>query len=423
MSSDKSRKKGPSSNPDSKSSSRASSTARSNSRSNSESRPCSPYESPNKYKVLEAESIDSESHEEAWHCKLCSKLFDKPNDKVLECERCRSHFCIKCLNKKTAEYEILTTSDTMWFCVDCRIIVEKQIVTDLNIEKRCREIMENYEARITALEQNMSKKCDIKMAQDLIKDEVVKSENHQETKFKLLVVDELRKYENKQKNEKTQNEASIKQIVKEEINKVETKQVDTVSTTRNIQDMIHEEVEKLVQDSTAKDTSSLKAEKHTTVSEVVDEIQERKSRENNIIIKGFPECDSENSEERKTYERNFVQELGKACNTNIEDKNIKIARRIGKYDKENQKRPLLVIFRENDTKRCLFKNINKINKNEKYTNIRVCNDLTKEERENERKLWELAKDLREQDTSGDFTYKVRGPPWARRVVKTPIEEG
>jgi replication fork clamp-binding protein CrfC len=36
----------------------------------------------------------------------------------------------------------------MWFCVKYRKIVEEHIIIDLNIEKRCKEIMENYEQRI-----------------------------------------------------------------------------------------------------------------------------------------------------------------------------------------------------------------------------------------------------------------------------------
>jgi hypothetical protein len=40
----------------------------------------------------------------------------------------------------------------MWFCVKCRKIVEEHIVIDLKIEERCKEIMENYEQRISDIE-------------------------------------------------------------------------------------------------------------------------------------------------------------------------------------------------------------------------------------------------------------------------------
>ena len=54
---------------------------------------------------------------------------------------------------------------------------------------------------------------------------------------------------------------------------------------------------------------------------------------------------------------------------------------------------------------------------QKYQGINVSNDLTKTERGNEKRLWEEAKKMNENDASGDFTYKVRGPPWARKLVK------
>ena len=47
----------------------------------------------------------------------------------------------------------------------------------------------------------------------------------------------------------------------------------------------------------------------------------------------------------------------------------------------------------------------------------MSNDLTKTERANQKRLWEEAKKMSENDTSGEFTYNVSGPSWARKVVK------
>ena len=87
-----------------------------------------------------------------WDCKLCNKIFAESDARVLECQRCKEHFCIKCLKKSNTEYDVLSKSDTMWFCVKCRKIVEEHIVIDLKIEERCKEIMENYEQRISDIE-------------------------------------------------------------------------------------------------------------------------------------------------------------------------------------------------------------------------------------------------------------------------------
>jgi hypothetical protein len=56
-------------------------------------------------------------------------------------------------------------------------------------------------------------------------------------------------------------------------------------------------------------------------------------------------------------------------------------------------------------------------KKQKYENVSVSNDLTQTEREMEKKLWSEAKRQQISDVSGDYMYKVRGPPWARRIVK------
>ena len=41
----------------------------------------------------------------------------------------------------------------------------------------------------------------------------------------------------------------------------------------------------------------------------------------------------------------------------------------------------------------------------------------KQERENEKELWEEAKKLQEQERYEVFIYKVRGLPWARKIVR------
>jgi hypothetical protein len=46
--------------------------------------------------------------------------------------------------KSNTEYDILSKSGTMWFCVKCRKIAEEHIIIDLKIEKRCKEIMREH---------------------------------------------------------------------------------------------------------------------------------------------------------------------------------------------------------------------------------------------------------------------------------------
>jgi hypothetical protein len=45
-------------------------------------------------------------------------------------------YCIKCLKKTDIEYQVLSKSDSMWFCGPCRGKVEKNIVTDVKNKNR-----------------------------------------------------------------------------------------------------------------------------------------------------------------------------------------------------------------------------------------------------------------------------------------------
>lgn len=89
--------------------------------------------------------------------------------------------------------------------------------------------------------------------------------------------------------------------------------------------------------------------------------------------------------------------------------------RIGKFDSNKKKRPILVTLNSSDKKKELFKNISKLreSENENVNELKISNDLTKEERKNELKLYKEAKDL----SAGDDKYKVRSPSWARKIVK------
>ena len=63
----------------------------------------------------------------------------------------------------------------MWFCVQCREKVERNILEDRKIEDLCKEIMLNYEQRILDLEDSMKQKCDEKKVREIVKEEMKKN--------------------------------------------------------------------------------------------------------------------------------------------------------------------------------------------------------------------------------------------------------
>ena len=93
--------------------------------------------------------------------------------------------------------------------------------------------------------------------------------------------------------------------------------------------------------------------------------------------------------------------------------------RLGKKNPEAE-RPLRVILRESTKKDEVFRNIRKLGESE-YKDISIKNDLTKLERAEDKKLVAEAKTMQENDPSGDWKFKVRGPPWNRKIVRLSKE--
>jgi len=144
-------------------------------------------------------------------------------------------------------------------------------------------------------------------------------------------------------------------------------------------------------------TSATSAHDNTTnnVGAVMNEIQERKNRENNLIIYGIEEKDTTSREERVEHDLVQTVEILKICDTHIQTKEVKKTIRLGKYDKEkkDKKRPILVTLEDSEKKSKIFKGAKNLKEIEKWENISLANDLTKSERESEKALHEKAKEI------------------------------
>ena len=254
---------------------------------------------------------------------------------MIECQRCSDHFCIRCLNITKSEYDIMSKSDSIWFCIKCRPIVEEHIVTDLKIEQRCREIVDNYEQRLNSVERTTTEKCSEHKEREIVRDEI-----------KQFFCDEEK----------------VRMIAKEESLNL------TKSTQEEPMDNQKDEIPQT-----------------ETVTNVIYVIQERTNRANNLIIFGLKENESDNIQERKEYDTEEVKKLFKVAKIELDSANIKSTRRLGKYDKNKAQRPLQVQLLSLDSKLSLFRNTNYLKKELEFTDVSVSNDLTKTERENEKK--------------------------------------
>ena len=76
---------------------------------------------------------------ENWTCIGCNKAFTDPDDQVMECDRCRDHFCINCLNMPQQVYEFMKEPSALWCCSKCSIAVKTLIKNEKNDKPRSEE--------------------------------------------------------------------------------------------------------------------------------------------------------------------------------------------------------------------------------------------------------------------------------------------
>lgn len=117
-------------------------------------------------------SKNSESGE-AWKCEECGKIFKSEKDKVLECEYCEQHYCIRCLKFKAGEYEAMRKPGCMWFCIGCKPKIEKNILNEKIIQERCELYLETINARLETLETKLQDKCDEQEVKEIVRKELI----------------------------------------------------------------------------------------------------------------------------------------------------------------------------------------------------------------------------------------------------------
>jgi hypothetical protein len=159
-------------------------------------------------------------------------------------------------------------------------------------------------------------------------------------------------------------------------------------------------------------------EDQTTVTSVITEINVRKTRKNNLMVHGIKESNSQATEERKEHDLQVLKDIAATCKVNIDEFKTN---KLGKFDKERATRPLLVSSDNPDLKIAILKNAHQLKGEEsKFDKITLSHDMTRTERQEDKKLYEEAKEM-EIKSKGNVLYKVRGPPGARRIIKLQKE--
>ncbi len=111
-------------------------------------------------------------NDDFWTCGLCKKQFGDPEDKLIECDRCKLFFCTKCLKMSDQTYAALcqAASVSHWFCLSCEQPALHAIRDDREIEEKCKAYFEEMNKRVEVLENEMPKKADKAVVDQLCSD-------------------------------------------------------------------------------------------------------------------------------------------------------------------------------------------------------------------------------------------------------------
>ena len=143
--------------------------------------------------------------------------------------------------------------------------------------------------------------------------------------------------------------------------------------------------------------------------QIQQELYDKESRKMNIVVYGIAEGENE-----ETDRIELLQMCQEGLKITTSTDTFTRTKRLGPKKIGGSDRPLLVTVKDLATKTQMFKSA-KYLKEGKYSKIALKNDMTKNERVREKALWEEAK--AKTTASGDGEYRVRGPPWARKIVK------
>ena len=158
------------------------------------------------------------------------------------------------------------------------------------------------------------------------------------------------------------------------------------------------------------------------------EQKERESRKLNVIIHNITENPTNDDEEKnddKDYLRGLTTELELP-----EGAGIAKTVRLGKLPTDQSKsRPLKVAFDSENSKKNFMSKLGKLAEApEEFKKISVSHDMTKDDREQNRKLVAEAKNKTKEDPTGNWVFRVKGLPGMRRIVRiekkrsTPTKE-
>ena len=174
--------------------------------------------------------------------------------------------------------------------------------------------------------------------------------------------------------------------------------------------------------------SGLEKAKQEVKEEVKTELREKEERSENMVIYGLKESDKTDSKERIREDEEAVKKIWNMVEVKIEEGETEVRFRAGKKREDGKPRPLIVKFKEEETKEKVLSGARKLARKDEWKNVFLAQDLTAKQREEDRKKEEERKREAEEKTAKareegkEGKWIVVGKRGRRKVVWKEEEE-
>lgn len=344
-------------------------------------------------------SGDSRKMEEGNKCVDCGHAV-VARDKGIECEVCDRWFHIKCQDIGDDTYKFLKKNPgAHWYCKVCDLGVGKILKTVVAMQQR-QDKMEERQHKIEEIQSKMEK--DI----SLVKGHVQELKETMEKKLKNCIETELQK-----------RREEMKILIDEGLIKMHESM-----KTLNTQDVCWKDVvAKEVDDKLlvmSADLSMVQKSVEETKEKIAEEA-DKQNRRNNVIFYNVPESQAVVIADRIKADKEYCLGLmNEVLKVGGDEGSIKKVLRLGKRIETAKARPLLVEFGDGHTKNLVMEYASRLSQAKgQFEHVTISHDMTVKEREQCRKLVAEAKKQQADDQSGEYIYRVRGPPGQMKIVK------
>jgi len=358
------------------------------------------------------------SEKKNFECQVCQSVVED-DDEGIECEICRHWFHPKCANITDNEYDVLTTHQTgtiHWYCENCNNKSVQMLQLVFGLQDRLQKVESDLGSIRNEITIKMSK---IECEYDAVREDLKNLSQKIDTGIKQCQDDSVKQIRSLQ-NE-TQNH--IEKINKAIDSKIDKDYMESALGTCDEDDgnntwvkVAEKHVDAKLGQAASEVQSMQKALQN--IRDAAKEEEDKESRRNNIIMYKVPESDALLAGDRNLEDKRFCEQLLFSLNVGVADEDIRKVFRLGRRGTDVPgSRPVLIQLGNHTVKSLIMENLYKLKSlPEKFKKVIVAHDMTKKERGECKALVESAK-FKNENESGEWVYRVRGPPGRMEIVQ------